>query len=319
MGRMFFSYKEVVLSHEQKFLSILTGVSALAVAGLLSIIPSSVSHAAPSQAPARVNTTIHVEDRRSGYDPNSANPYPTNVNCEFEYSLSSDETSNGECYFDSLQFSVYDDAQDNELEGNGKFPCLFNDGDTISGTFRFTYDGMNYAASISTDLYPVESSSFTYFDVNVDGNNIHATVSPSSSPATSNNPVNPSTPGTPAAPSENPGTPSGDPAAKAFNEAINNTVNEIELAILGLNADGTVNETRTVEYKSSGAISPKIINVLAHAENVTLIYTFEYEGIIFQSAISSEAAAAMYSPTIPWYGPCYIATFCPPIPIGFVQ
>lgn len=287
----------------KKILSILTGVSALAVAGLLSIIPASVSHAAPSQAPARVNTTISVMDWRSGYAAPDGSAYETDLNCEFEYSLLSDANNNGECSLYELLLSIRDDARDNRLSGYGQFPSILNSGDTISGTFRFTYDGMNYAASISTDLHPVQSSAFTYFDVDIDSNNIHATVSPSSSPATSNNP----------------GTPSDDPAAKAFNEAINNTVNEIELAILGLNADGSVNETRTVEYKSSGAISPKIINALAHAENVTLIYTFEYEGIIFRSAITSEAAAAMYSPTIPWYGPCYIATFCPPIPIGFVQ
>lgn len=298
----------------KKFLSILTGVSALAVAGLLSIIPASVSHAeGPSQAPATVNTTISVRDWRpvitdSSTSPDPfASPYQTDVNCEFEYSLSSDATSNGACSFSYLWISIYGNAH-NSLSGEGRFSGI-NYGDTISGTFRFTYDGMNYAASINTDLDPVVPSNCTYFDVDIDSDDIHATVVPSSSPATSNNPVNPSTPGTPA----------DDPAAKAFNEAINNTVNEIELAILGLNADGTVNETRTVEYKSSGAISPKIISALAHAENVTLIYTFEYEGIIFQSAITSEAAAAMYSPTIPWYGPCYIATFCPPIPIGFVQ
>ncbi len=283
----------------KKFLSILTGVSALAVAGLLSIIPASVSHAAPSQAPATVNTTIHVYDMRSGYASPSGTPAETDVNCEFEYSYSGTATTIGVNFY-NFYFSVNDTTQtiqgDCSLFTSPAPNNFFSQGDTIGGTFRFTYAGSNYAASINTSVAPTcngEGGSFS-FNETVDYE-VH--------------PSNPSTPG----------TPSDDPAAKAFNEAINNTVNEIGLAILGLNADGTVNETRTVEYKSSGAISPKIINALAHAENVTLIYTFEYEGIIFQSAITSEAAAAMYSPTIPWYGPCYIATFCPPIPIGFVQ
>ena len=292
----------------KKFLSILTGVSALAVAGLLSIIPASVSHAAPSQAPATV-TTIHVEDHRSGYAYPDGSPATTDVNCEFEYSYSGNATING-VDFDGFTFTVNDTTQtiegDCSLSATAAPNNFFSQVDTIGGTFRFTYAGSNYAASINTSVNPTCGGWEGTFSFNETGDyEVH--------------PSNPSTPGTPAAPSENPGTPSGDPAAKEFNEAINNTVNEISLAILGLNADGTVNETRTVEYKSSGAISPKIIYALAHAENVTLIYTFEYEGIIFQSAITSEAAAAMYSPTIPWYGPCYIATFCPPIPIGFVQ
>lgn len=295
----------------KKFLSILTGVSALAVAGLLSIIPSSVSHAAPSQAPATV-TTIHVEDHRSGYAYPDGSPAATDVNCEFEYSYSG-RANICNVSFRYLQFTISQSGTAQQLNCDGRiddtvssFGPRITMRDSISGTFRFTYAGSNYAASIHTSVAPTDSGysgAFSFYET--DDYEIH--------------PSNPSTPGTPAAPSENPGTPSDDPAAKAFNEAINNTVNEIELAILGLNADGTVNETRTVEYKSSGAISPKIIYALAHAENVTLIYTFEYEGIIFQSAITSEAAAAMYSPTIPWYGPCYIATFCPPIPIGFVQ
>ncbi len=292
----------------KKFLSILTGVSALAVAGLLSIIPASVSHATPSQAPATV-TTIHVEDSRSGYADPSGTPFETDVNCEFEYSYSGNATILG-VYFRGFNFSVGDTTQ--TIQGNCSLTTTpapnnsFDQADTIGGTFRFTYAGSNYAASINTSVNPTNSAwsgTFSFYETG--DYEVH--------------PSNPSTPGTPAAPSENPGAPSDDPGAKAFNEAINNTVNEIGLAILGLNADGTVNETRTVEYKSSGALSPKIIYALAHAENVTLIYTFEYEGIIFQSAITSEAAAAMYSPTIPWYGPCYIATFCPPIPIGFVQ
>ncbi len=281
----------------KKFLSILTGVSALAVAGLLSIIPSSVSHAAPSQAPA----TIRVNDMRSGYADPSGTPLVTDVNCEFEYSYSGNATING-VYFSIFNFSVNDTTQ--TIQGNCELTTpatlspnvIFSQGDTIGGTFRFTYAGSNYAASINTSVYPTSDGRGGNFSFNETGDYEVHPSNPSSS-----------------------GAPSGDPAAKAFNEAINNTVNEIELAILGLNADGTVNETRTVKYKSSGAISPKIISALAHAENVTLIYTFEYEGIIFQSAITSEAAAAMYSPTIPWYGPCYIATFCPPIPIGFVQ
>ncbi len=108
------------------------------------------------------------------------------------------------------------------------------------------------------------------------------------------------------------------PEVKSFYAGIDNTVNEIGLAMQGLNGDGSVNTNGIVEYKSNTAISPKIIKALMNAKNVTLIYTFEYQGIIFRSVITPEAAAAMYSETIEWYGPCYIAQNCPTVPVGLV-
>ena len=55
-------------------------LTALAVAGLISIIPASVSHAeGPSQAPTTVNTTIHVEDHRSGYAYPDGSPAATDI------------------------------------------------------------------------------------------------------------------------------------------------------------------------------------------------------------------------------------------------
>ncbi|MBP8969091.1 MAG: hypothetical protein KBG42_07400 [Lachnospiraceae bacterium] len=151
-----------------------------------------------------------------------------------------------------------------------------------------------------------------------------ASPAPSGTPAApSENPGAPASPapsGTPATPSENPGAPSeGTPADKEFYEGIDNTVNEIGLAIQGLNADGSVNENRTVEYKTNSSVSSKIITAMIKAENVTLIYTFEYKGIIFSAFITPENAAAMYSQDINWYGPCYIAQYCPTVPIGFVH
>ncbi len=103
---------------------------------------------------------------------------------------------------------------------------------------------------------------------------------------------------------------------QAFGRAINEKVNEIDMAFNGLNADGTVNETKTVEYNYNYAINEKIIEKLAQADGVTLLYTFEYEGYVFTSAITSEDAAKIFSKDIPWYGPCYIASNCPTVMVG---
>ncbi len=103
---------------------------------------------------------------------------------------------------------------------------------------------------------------------------------------------------------------------QAFGRAINEKVNEIDMAFNGHNADGTVNETKTVEYNYNYAINEKIIEKLAQADGVTLLYTFEYEGYVFTSAITSEDAAKIFSKDIPWYGPCYIASNCPTVMVG---
>ena len=103
---------------------------------------------------------------------------------------------------------------------------------------------------------------------------------------------------------------------QAFGRAINEKVNEIDMAFSGLNPDGTVNETKTVEYNYNYAINEKIIEKLAQADGVTLLYTFEYEGYVFTSTITSEDAAKIFSKDIPWYGPCYIASNCPTVMVG---
>ena len=96
-----------------------------------------------------------------------------------------------------------------------------------------------------------------------------------------------------------------------FNKSINNKIDDIGLADQGLNHDGSENPEKTVYYDFNGAISEKIIRALAQSEGVTFIYTFEYEGYIFRSTITSETARKIWSPDIPWYGPCYIACNCP--------
>ncbi len=287
---------------------------------------------------------VHLDD----FDPS----HPIEEDCEFEYTYSGDAVI-CDMYSLRLIFSFDDDNNGQSFTCEGSVEAdydhsTFSQSDSINGTFRFTYSGTNYVVTGSGNLEPdVQCSNyFADFRIEEDGNFV--SVPPSSnpaasgtpaSPAASEDPVSPSPSGAPAAPSENPGAPAspapsgtpaapsenpgapseGTPADKEFYEGIDNTVNEIGLAIQGLNADGSVNENRTVEYKTNSSVSSKIITAMIKAENVTLIYTFEYKGIIFSAFITPETAAAMYSQDINWYGPCYIAQYCPTVPIGFVH
>lgn len=272
----------------KKILNVLTGISALAIAGLISIIPSSKCHASvPSQAPSPTTNVIHIYDypnssTQSPMNTPAPSPMHTDVPGTVNWTFTNINLTNG-IFQDSQDFR-FDIYTDNTQDAHARiiFIDAQNQNASVSASYNFAYNGQNYAGTVI-----LTNQDSQLFDGLSRGNFIAH----------------------------------GDPlgSENEFMRAIDNTVNEIGLAVLGLNADGSVNETRTVQYKSNYAISPKIIAALAKAENVTFIYTFEYEGIIFQSFITPETAAAMYSPTIAWYGPCYIATYSPTVPIGFVK
>ena len=92
-------------------------------------------------------------------------------------------------------------------------------------------------------------------------------------------------------------------------QQIKDKADEIGLAAQGLNADGSVNETKTVYY-TAPSVNAEIIKVLMKSEGVTLIVTYNYEGYEFTSTITPEKAREMYREDITWYGPAYIAKFC---------
>ena len=160
----------------------------------------------------------------------------------------------------------------------------FNSLNTIqSGTvnYSFTYDGVNYSGSLQLEQTDFDPYLLTGDTIvyYFDSNN------------------------------------SGD----EFSRSINEKINDIDMAFKGLNPDGTVNSAKTVEYVYNGAVSKKIIEKLAQADGVTLLYTFEYEGYVFTSTITSEDAAKIFSKDIPWYGPCYIASNCPTAMVGVAE
>ncbi len=351
----------------KKILNVLTAVSALAVAGLLSIIPASVAHASvPSQPVSQTpetfefSETIQVLDYTGlGIEPTleiSASPVSvSNKTASFNISFSGMRDDGREWrnfYFES-RFRIFSsDTQMIMMRAYVPYES-FNYESSATGSFNFEYNNNNYSGNIR--LYPMSSvealggegtDNYITFDpistetpdvdidmppASPDTDNVDETPS-TDAPSTSDtvDPVDtevsdddvfpefPEIPGDTEVPSGHVG--GGEvPDDKAFYEEIEKKVKEIALASQGLSADGSPNPSRVVNYNTTGAISSKIIKALMNSEGVTLIYTFEYEGIIFRSVITSESARAMYSETIDWYGPCYVAIFCPPVPIGFVK
>jgi len=110
-----------------------------------------------------------------------------------------------------------------------------------------------------------------------------------------------------------------DNTIKDFYISIDNTVNDIIKAASGLNHDGSENPQKVVFYNYNGAINYRIINALAKTQGVTLLYTFEYQGYVFTSAITSENAANIILENEDWYGSCYIAQNCPTALVGVAQ
>ena len=96
--------------------------------------------------------------------------------------------------------------------------------------------------------------------------------------------------------------------AKMYQQ-IKDKANEIGLAAQGLNADGSVNATKTVYY-SAPSVNAEIIKALMKADGVSLVVTYNFAGYEFVSTITPEKAREMYREDITWYGPAYIAKFC---------
>lgn len=158
---------------------------------------------------------------------------------------------------------------------------------SASATYDFTYDGVNYSGY--TLMFPTVDYATMHGEVELTG------------------------PVAPAAPENS--------AQEQFSEEINNTVHEIENAVKIAavpNADGTIPET-VVEYECPGALNGKILETMTKAENVTLVYTFTYENVIFRTTITPEQAAKVFTNDIPWYGPCYLANNFPTVIVGLAQ
>ena len=155
---------------------------------------------------------------------------------------------------------------------------------SASATYDFTYNGVNYSGY--TLMFPTIDYATMHGEVDLLG------------------PVAPISP--------------EQAAEQQFTEEINNTITEIENAVkipAVPDEDGTIPET-IVEYECPGALNGRILETMTKVENVTLVYTFTYENIIFRTTITPEKAAEVFSNDISWYGPCYLANNFPTEIVG---
>lgn len=255
-----------------KFLKILTGFSAMAVAGLLSLAPATNVSAATIPVDG-TNILYWVEDE-SGW---TGTEIP-GASGSISYSgTGTDNVWSAYIWVDKgidipayvyAEISFYQDIN-SASSGNAEFEFVLN-GKTYRGSFALDIIDDNFI-STSTIYY------LSQFAV-----------------------------------------PDSTPLDEFYND-INNTVNDIGLAAKGFNADGSANPDKTVYYNCKGAINYRIIKELAKTEGVTLVYTFEYKGYVFTATITSEDAAKIFSEGIIWYGPCYIANYCPTVLVDVVK
>ncbi|MBP8968507.1 MAG: hypothetical protein KBG42_04405 [Lachnospiraceae bacterium] len=282
-----------------KISEILIGITAVISAGVISIIPASSAQAAIANPTAAASNETHEIKLIDDIFSNSfSGIIPGTV--QWSYSGVSDYTIINNSQILAICPSI--PVEDVNLLSQS-YPVLditgisnynsvdiiiagtvfVNDPGEASGTavYDFTYNGVSYSGALElSQMYPKNLRRLNGIQIII--------------PVIDNGP-------------------------EEFRKSINDKVTEIELAVKGLNADGSIDESKTVEYNCKGAINHKIIEALAKAEGVTLIYTFEYQGYVFTSTITSADAAKMYSPDIDWYGPCYIANNCPTAMIGVVE
>lgn len=71
--------------------------------------------------------------------------------------------------------------------------------------------------------------------------------------------------------------------------------------------NGELEGEQRIEFNAGTALPDSIIRTLSENEGVVLVFTCTYEGVDFRFEISSEDAKKL-DPSIPWYGPYYLAS-----------
>ncbi|MCR5279584.1 MAG: InlB B-repeat-containing protein [Lachnospiraceae bacterium] len=70
------------------------------------------------------------------------------------------------------------------------------------------------------------------------------------------------------------------------------------------NTDGS---TQTIiNYSSGDSLPSNIMSAMKDSKNMTLVFTYEYQGKNYKVEITGEEAARYFDPTIPWYGPLWL-------------
>lgn len=279
-----------------KFLKILTGFSAMAVAGVLSFVPATRAEAATAQQGYSYSVYLWEEGVDEHID-------------DFAYTTSIDVD-------DAIHFLLSGRTLDEATANVYFYQCAQNEDFTVSMTipyedvqlnFLHYYDGLSYypdGTSAPNENFVLGQNGI-YSGYYVNGNIV--TVYGNTSTGGCFDAVFEIT-------FKSPKT-----AEDLFSEEINTTVEDIVKAAQGINHDGSENPQKVVFYNCNGAVNYRIIQALAKTQGVTLLYTFEYQGYVFTSAITSEMAAQIFIEGEDWYGPCYIAKHCPTVLVDVVK
>ncbi len=266
----------------KKFLKILTGFSAMAVAGVLSFVPATRAEAAISTYGYRF--TIHDDEQNySGMSEDFTSTIDLDILDMY-----------GEGYHDNLTANIY--FWGTEL--NEDFTMTFTTPFPVSSIDFLEYyeqNDENYIAGQDGIIYSVSADGYT---ITIIGNSANRGGIDAWYRIALGSPKTPD---------------------DLFSEEITTTVEDIVKAAQGINHDGSENPQKVVFYNCNGAVNYRIIQALAKTQGVTLLYTFEYQGYVFTSAITSEMAAQIFIEGEDWYGPCYIAKHCPTVLVDVVK
>ena len=95
------------------------------------------------------------------------------------------------------------------------------------------------------------------------------------------------------------------------------SINDLKGMISNITKDSTLTgENRVIEFAEGTALPKDVIAAMATSNNVTLKYTFVYDGFEFCTTITSDAAKEVFNSEIGWYGPCFLAENFPTVWTG---
>ena len=107
-------------------------------------------------------------------------------------------------------------------------------------------------------------------------------------------------------------TPSSDTA-----EGYYKSINDLKGMISNITNDSNLTgDNRVIEFSEGTALPKDVIAAMATSSNVTLKFTFVYDGFEFCTTITSDAAKEVFNSEIGWYGPCFLAENFPTVWTG---
>ena len=100
-------------------------------------------------------------------------------------------------------------------------------------------------------------------------------------------------------------------------EGYHKAINDLKGMIGNITNDSNLTgDNRVIEFSEGTALPKDVIAAMATSSNVTLKFTFVYDGFEFCTTITSDAAKEVFNSEIGWYGPCFLAENFPTVWTG---